>query len=62
MHLPHDPAHLVEGDIDPGHPERSILAFRMASGEPGVMMPELGRRLRHEEGIELVKNWISSLK
>lgn len=48
--------------IDPGHPERSILAFRMASGEPGVMMPELGRALVHEEGVELVHAWITAMK
>jgi uncharacterized repeat protein (TIGR03806 family) len=47
--------------IDPGHPERSILAFRMASGEPGVMMPELGRALVHAEGVELVRAWISAM-
>lgn len=47
--------------IDPGHPERSILAFRMASGEPGVMMPELGRALVHAEGVELVRDWIASM-
>jgi uncharacterized repeat protein (TIGR03806 family) len=47
--------------IDPGHPERSILAFRMASGEPGVMMPELGRALVHAEGVELVRDWIAAM-
>ena len=25
MHLPHDPAHLVEGDIDPSHPDEGSL-------------------------------------
>ena len=29
--------------IEPGHPERSILIYRMQSRDPGVMMPELGR-------------------
>ncbi|MCA6282594.1 MAG: hypothetical protein IM658_02775, partial [Phenylobacterium sp.] len=47
--------------IDPGHPERSILAFRMASGEPGVMMPELGRALIHEEGVALISAWIGEM-
>ncbi|MCA3739719.1 SO2930 family diheme c-type cytochrome [Phenylobacterium sp.] len=47
--------------IDPGHPERSILAFRMASGEPGVMMPELGRALIHEEGVVLIRDWIRAM-
>jgi uncharacterized repeat protein (TIGR03806 family) len=52
----------LQFDLVAGKPEESILHYRMASRDPGVMMPELGRRLRHEEGIELVKNWISSLK
>jgi mono/diheme cytochrome c family protein len=47
--------------VDPGHPDRSILAYRMASAEPGVMMPELGRTLRHEEGLDLVRAWIRTL-
>jgi uncharacterized repeat protein (TIGR03806 family) len=49
-------------DIVAGEPEESILHYRMASRDPGVMMPELGRSLTHEEGIELVRKWISSLK
>lgn len=48
-------------DIVPGKPEESILAYRMHSQDPGVMMPELGRRLSHKEGIDLIKNWIKSL-
>jgi uncharacterized repeat protein (TIGR03806 family) len=48
-------------DIVPGKPEQSILHYRMASRDPGVMMPELGRQLTHHEGVELVRNWISSL-
>ncbi|MCA6223345.1 MAG: hypothetical protein IM653_02465 [Phenylobacterium sp.] len=47
--------------IEPGHPGRSILAFRMASGEPGVMMPELGRALIHEEGVALISAWIGEM-
>ncbi|MFM6949096.1 MAG: SO2930 family diheme c-type cytochrome [Aquirufa sp.] len=48
-------------DIVPGKPEESILHYRMASKDPGVMMPELGRSLNHEEGIELVREWIKSI-
>ncbi|MCR5877903.1 SO2930 family diheme c-type cytochrome [Phenylobacterium sp. J367] len=48
--------------IDPGHPERSILVHRMASSEPGVMMPELGRSLVHDEGVELIRQYVASLK
>lgn len=47
--------------IDPGHPDASILAYRMASTEPGVMMPELGRSLTHDEGLALVRAWIAAM-
>ena len=48
-------------DIVPGKPEQSILHYRMASRDPGVMMPELGRQLTHHQGVELVRSWIASL-
>ncbi|MFM2401246.1 MAG: hypothetical protein RI950_763 [Bacteroidota bacterium] len=48
-------------DIVPGKPDQSILYYRMASRDPGVMMPELGRQLTHHEGVELIRSWISSL-
>jgi uncharacterized repeat protein (TIGR03806 family) len=51
----------LDHDIVPGRPEASILFHRMASREPDVMMPELGRNLRDEEGLALVREWIASL-
>lgn len=48
--------------IEPGHPDASILTYRMASSEPGVMMPELGRALVHEEGLALIREWIAGMK
>ena len=48
--------------IVPGKPNESILVYRMESGDPGIRMPELGRQLAHEEGIELVKAWIRGMK
>lgn len=48
-------------DIVPGHPGDSILAFRMASREPGVMMPEQGRGTVHREGVALIRAWIEAL-
>ena len=47
--------------IDPGHPETSILAYRMASSEPGVMMPQIGRTVVHEEGLALVRAYIAAM-
>ncbi len=49
-------------DIVPGHPEQSILVYRMQSQDPGIMMPELGRKMVHVEGLELVKQWISEME
>ncbi|NNC38989.1 MAG: hypothetical protein HKN36_06330 [Hellea sp.] len=48
--------------IIPGQPENSIFTFRMASTNPAIMMPELGRSLSHEEGVALIEDWISSLE
>lgn len=47
--------------IVPGHPEDSILVYRMASTDPGAMMPELGRAAVHAEGVALVSAWVKSL-
>jgi hypothetical protein len=49
-------------DIAPGDPDGSIVVHRMASTEPGVMMPELSRSTVHEEGLALVRAYIASLK
>lgn len=48
-------------DIEPGHPERSLLLARMKSLEPGVVMPELGRSLVDEDGVDTVAGWIQDL-
>lgn len=48
--------------IEPGKPDESILVFRMASTDPGIMMPEMGRQLTHDEGLALVKEWIRTLE
>jgi uncharacterized repeat protein (TIGR03806 family) len=48
-------------DIVPGEPEKSILQFRIQSTDAGIMMPELGKRLVHTEGVELVRQWIAAM-
>ncbi|HTV86326.1 MAG TPA: SO2930 family diheme c-type cytochrome [Dyella sp.] len=48
-------------DIVPGHPDDSILPYRLSSATPGTMMPELGRSTVHQEGVALIKAWIASL-
>jgi uncharacterized repeat protein (TIGR03806 family) len=44
-----------------GHPETSILVHRMASDEPKIMMPEIGRTMVHREGVDLIREWLKSL-
>src|ERR1700728_112657 len=48
-------------DIVPGRPDQSIVAYRIASTHPRVMMPELGKRMVHEEGVALVRQWIAEM-
>lgn len=47
--------------IAPGDPAASILAHRMESTEPGVMMPQFGRTVPHAEGVALIREWIAKL-
>jgi uncharacterized repeat protein (TIGR03806 family) len=48
--------------IVPGEPDKSILIYRIVSSDPGIMMPELGRKLVHKEGVALVRKWIKEMK
>ncbi len=47
--------------IVPGKPDESILLYRMESMDPGIMMPESGRALTHQEAVEMVSEWITQL-
>ena len=49
-------------DIVPGKPDESILTYRLHSTDPGVMMPELGRKTVHTESLELLRAWIMAMK
>ena len=35
----------------PGKADESIIAYRMGSTHRAVMMPEIGRSTRHDEGV-----------
>jgi uncharacterized repeat protein (TIGR03806 family) len=48
-------------DIVPGNPDESIMVYRMESLEPGAMMPEVGRKLVHKEGVQLIRDWIAAM-
>lgn len=45
--------------VVPGRPEESIMVHRMASTEPGVAMPELGKDTVDREGLAVVQRWIA---
>lgn len=47
--------------IVPGNADESIMIYRMSSTNPGAMMPELGRRLVHTEGVDLIASWINEM-
>jgi uncharacterized repeat protein (TIGR03806 family) len=51
----------LDYDIVPGDAAHSILAYRMNSAEPGTAMPELARSVIHQEGVQLIVEWINSL-
>jgi uncharacterized repeat protein (TIGR03806 family) len=48
--------------IIPGAPDLSIMAYRMASTEPGIAMPELGRSVPDPDGLALVREWIDTME
>ncbi len=47
--------------VVPGHADKSIKSFRVATSDRGMMMPELGRSLIHREGLAQINDWINSL-
>lgn len=47
--------------ITPGDPAKSILARRIDSTDPAVMMPEIGRHLVHAEGLSVIEQWIAGM-
>jgi len=47
--------------IVPGYPDKSIMVYRINSTDPGIMMPELGRKLVHQEGLDLIRQWIEEM-
>jgi uncharacterized repeat protein (TIGR03806 family) len=49
-------------DIAPGNSAGSILSYRMASIQPDIMMPEIGRMSVHKEGVSLINAWIDTME
>ena len=52
----------LDFNIVPGKPDESIFIFRMESTDPGILMPESGRKMVHKEGVALIRDWILSLE
>ncbi|MCK6544922.1 hypothetical protein L6R52_03580 [Myxococcota bacterium] len=48
-------------DVVPGDPDTSILHYRVATEIVGDMMPLIGRSLRHDAGVALVRAWIEGM-
>lgn len=48
--------------VSPSHFLRSVMYYRINSTDESVRMPLLGRTLVHEEGVQLVYDWIESLQ
>jgi uncharacterized repeat protein (TIGR03806 family) len=51
-----------EFSIVAGHPDESILLYRMDSAAPGIAMPELGKASIDKEGVAVVRRWIAEMK
>ena len=47
--------------IVPGEPDNSIMIYRYNNIDPGIMMPEIGRKSIHKEGLTLLREYIKSL-
>ena len=47
--------------VNAGNIERSMMYFRMSSADEAVRMPLLGRTLVHDEAVQLIGDWITSL-
>ena len=58
-HTVFDP--LITYIVNPGDSDTSVLAARLTTTEQSLRMPLFGRTLKHDEGVELIEEWINSL-
>lgn len=49
-------------DIVPGNPDESILLYRMTQTRAPAVMPQLSRSINDDEGIEIIREYISNLE
>ncbi|HET8886480.1 MAG TPA: hypothetical protein VFM70_09050 [Salinimicrobium sp.] len=48
--------------INAGNADASEMYLRMSTNAPDAMMPIMGRSVVHEEGVQLIKNWINAME
>ena len=48
-------------DIVAGHPDDSVMTYRIASSTPGIKMPEIPIQLVDARGLALVTQWIQEM-
>lgn len=48
--------------ITPGIPDRSMLFYRLNTENENYRMPLHGRTIIHQEGVQLIRDWISTLQ
>lgn len=48
--------------VTPGNVNRSMLFYRLNTEDESYRMPLLGRNIVHEEGLQLIEQWINSLE
>lgn len=56
-HIDANPTHIVK----PGHSEESVMYYRLNTVQENIRMPLRGRTLIHEEGVEMIRQWIDGL-
>ncbi len=47
--------------INAGNADHSELIYRISTNDQAEMMPIIGRTVVHEEGVQLIKDWINTL-
>tara|TARA_B100001964_G_scaffold40374_1_gene44239 strand:- start:108 stop:584 length:477 start_codon:yes stop_codon:yes gene_type:complete len=52
----------LQYDIVPGNPDESILLYRMTQTEAPDVMPQIGRSINHNEGIEIIREYIYNIE
>jgi hypothetical protein len=55
--IPDNPYIINSGDAD-----HSEIIYRMNTNEGSEMMPIIGRSVVHEEGVQLMRDWINSMQ